>query len=49
LIRGLQGLVDFLIRLGICGLPALLVIGLFATPFYLIGRALLRRSRKTKP
>ncbi len=49
LIRGLQGLVDFLIRLGICGIPALLVIALFATPFYLIGRALLRRSRKAKP
>jgi hypothetical protein len=49
LIRGLQGLVDFLIRLGICGIPALLVIGLFATPFYLLGRSLIRRSRKAKP
>jgi len=49
LIRGLQGLVDFLIRLGICGIPALLVIGLFASPFYLIGRSLIRRSRKAKP
>jgi hypothetical protein len=49
LIRGLQGLVDFLIRLGICGIPALLVIALLASPFYLIGRALIRRRRKTKP
>jgi hypothetical protein len=49
LIRGLQGLVDFLIRFGICGIPALLVIGLFALPFFLIGRSLIRRSRKAKP
>jgi len=49
LIRGFQGLVDFLIQLGICGIPALLVIALFASPFYLIGRALLRRNRKAKP
>lgn len=46
LIRGLQGLVDFIIRLGICGVPALLVIALFAAPFYLIGRRLIRRSKK---
>jgi hypothetical protein len=49
LIRGLQGLVNFLIQLGICGIPALLVIALFASPFYLIGRALIRRKRKAKP
>lgn len=49
LIRGLQGLVDFLIRLGICGIPALLVIALLASPFYLIGRSLIRRRRKAKP
>jgi hypothetical protein len=49
LIRGLQGLVDFLIRLGICGIPALLIIALFATPFYLVGRSVIRRHRKGKP
>jgi hypothetical protein len=49
LIRGLQGLVNFLIRLGICGIPALLVLGLFASPFILIGRSLIRRGRKAKP
>jgi len=49
LIRGFQGLIDFLIRLGICGIPALLVIALLASPFYLIGRSLIRRSRKAKP
>lgn len=49
LIRGFQWLVDFLIQLGICGIPALLVLALFASPFYFIGRALIRRSRKTRP
>ncbi len=49
LIRGLQGLVDFLIQLGICGIPALLVIALLGSPFYLLGRSLIRRSRKAKP
>ncbi len=49
LIHGLQGLVDFLIRLGICGIPALLVIGLFVTPFILIVRFFLRRYNKTHP
>jgi hypothetical protein len=50
LIRGLQGLVDFLIRFGICGIPALLVLALFASPFYLIGRYVIRRrNRKAKP
>jgi hypothetical protein len=47
LIHGLQDLVDFLIRLGICGIPALLVLALFATPFFLIGRALIRRFNRT--
>ena len=46
LIHGLQGLVDFLIRLGICGIPALLVIALFAAPIFLIGRSFVRRYNK---
>jgi cell fate (sporulation/competence/biofilm development) regulator YlbF (YheA/YmcA/DUF963 family) len=49
LIHGLQGLVDFLIRLGICGIPALLVIALFATPIVLIARYFLRRYNKAHP
>jgi hypothetical protein len=48
LIRGFQWLVDFLIQLGICGIPALLVLALLASPFYFVGRFLLRRSRKAK-
>jgi hypothetical protein len=49
LVHGLQDLVDFLIRLGICGLPALVVIAIFAAPFFLIGRALVRRYNRTHP
>jgi hypothetical protein len=49
LIHGLQGLVDFLIRLGICGIPALLVIALFVAPFILIVRFFVRRHNKTHP
>jgi hypothetical protein len=46
LIDALEGLVNFLIRLGICGIPALLVLALFGSPFYFIGRAILRRIRR---
>jgi hypothetical protein len=46
LINALEGLVDFLIRLGICGIPALLVLALFVTPFVLIVRAILRRTKR---
>jgi hypothetical protein len=46
LITSLQRLVDFLIRLGICGIPALLVIALFISPLVLLVRAIVRRSRK---
>jgi hypothetical protein len=49
LVRGLQGLADFLIRLGICGIPALLVIALFTTPIVLIARHFVRRYNKTHP
>jgi glycine cleavage system regulatory protein len=49
LIHGFQALVDFLIRLGICGIPALLVIALFVTPFVLIARFFLRRYNKRHP
>lgn len=49
LIHSLQNLVDFLIRLGICGLPALLIIILFVTPFFLVGRFFYRRYKKTHP
>ncbi len=49
LIHGLQNLVDFLIRLGICGIPALLVIALFATPFFLTARYFVRRYNKRHP
>ncbi|MFN2299817.1 MAG: DUF4349 domain-containing protein [Anaerolineales bacterium] len=49
LIHSLQNLVDFLIRLGICGVPALLIIILFMTPFFLIGRFFYRRYKKTHP
>jgi hypothetical protein len=49
LIHGLQNLVDFLIRLGICGIPALLVIALFAAPFVLTVRYFVRRYNKRHP
>jgi hypothetical protein len=49
LIHSLQNLVDFLIRLGICGLPALLILILFVTPFFLVGRFFYRRYKKTHP
>jgi len=49
LIHSLQNLVDFLIRLGICGIPALLVIGLFVTPVVLVVRFFVRRQRKSHP
>jgi hypothetical protein len=49
LIHGLQGLVDFLIRLGICGIPALLVIALFVAPFVLTARFFVRRHNKRHP
>jgi hypothetical protein len=49
LIHGLQGLVDFLIRLGICGVPALLVLALFASPFVLAARYFIRRYNKSHP
>jgi glycine cleavage system regulatory protein len=49
LIRALQSLVDLLIQLAICGIPALLLIGLSALPFVLYGRHLVRRSRKSNP
>jgi hypothetical protein len=46
LINALEGLVDFLIQLGICGIPALLIFALFCSPFYFIGRAVYRRMKK---
>jgi hypothetical protein len=49
LVHGLQSLVDFLIRLGICGIPALLVIALFVTPFVLSVRYFVRRYNKRHP
>ncbi|MBN2084247.1 MAG: DUF4349 domain-containing protein [Anaerolineales bacterium] len=49
LIHGLQNLVDFLIRLGICGVPALLAIALFVTPFILVTRYFVRRYNKRHP
>jgi hypothetical protein len=49
LIHGLQNLVDVLIRLGICGIPALLVLGLFVAPFILIVRFFVRRHNKHHP
>jgi hypothetical protein len=49
LVHGLQSLVDFLIRLGICGIPALLVIALFVTPFALSARFFVRRYNKRHP
>jgi hypothetical protein len=49
LVHGLQNLVDFLIRLGICGIPALLVIALFAAPFFLTTRYFVRRYNKRHP
>lgn len=47
LLRGLQELVDIIIRLGICGLPVLIILALMAAPFILITRAILKR-RKTQ-
>jgi hypothetical protein len=49
LIHGLQGLVDFLIRLGICGIPALLVIVIFVAPVVLTVRYFVRRYNKRHP
>ncbi|OGO08437.1 MAG: hypothetical protein A3K46_04330 [Chloroflexi bacterium RBG_13_60_9] len=49
LIHGLQDLVDVLIRLGICGIPALLVIALFVAPFVLVTRYFVRRYNKRHP
>jgi hypothetical protein len=49
LVHSLQNLVDFLIRLGVCGLPALLVIALFVTPFVLISRFFYRRYKRSHP
>jgi hypothetical protein len=49
LIHGLQNLVDVLIRLGICGIPALLVLALFAMPFFLTARYFVRRYNKRHP
>jgi hypothetical protein len=48
LVRGLQELVDVIIRLGICGLPVLLILALVALPFVLITRALIRRGKTPK-
>jgi hypothetical protein len=52
LIYFMQGVVDFLIRFALYGLPVLLVVGLFiALPIwivYLIIRAFIRRSKRTK-
>jgi hypothetical protein len=49
LIHGLQDLVDVLIRLGICGIPVLLVIALFVAPFVLVTRYFVRRYNKRHP
>jgi hypothetical protein len=49
LIHGLQNLVDVLIRLGICGIPAVLVLGLLVAPFFLIVRYFVRRYNKRHP
>jgi hypothetical protein len=49
LVHSLQNLVDFLIRLGICGVPALLILALFVSPVYLTARFFYRRHRKTHP
>jgi hypothetical protein len=46
LVHTLQGLVDTLIYLGICGLPALLLVALIILPIYLVSRAIIRRSKK---
>jgi hypothetical protein len=43
LVRGLQELVDLIIRLGICGIPVLLLIGLILLPVFLVIRARNRR------
>jgi hypothetical protein len=46
LIYALQGLVDILIKVGICGIPALLIIALFLSPFVWAGRTLYRRAKR---
>jgi hypothetical protein len=50
--RTMAGVVDFLIRFVIVGIPTLLVIGLVLglafSPFYFVGRALIRRRRRRK-
>jgi hypothetical protein len=46
LIRGLQELVDVIIRLGICGIPVLIILALIVLPFVLIVRAVLRRQKR---
>ncbi len=45
LVRGLQELVNIIIRLGICGLPVLIILALLALPFVLVTRAILRRQK----
>ena len=49
LVHSLQNLVDFLIRLGICGVPALVILAAFLAPFYFIGRFFYRRHKKVHP
>jgi hypothetical protein len=49
LIHGLQSLVNFFIWAGICGIPALVVVVVVASPFYLIARVLIRRHKKPIP
>jgi peptidoglycan hydrolase CwlO-like protein len=46
LVRGLQELVDVIIRLGICGIPVLIFLALIALPFVLVTRAILRRQKR---
>jgi hypothetical protein len=48
LVRGLQELVDLIIRLGICGIPVLLLIGLILLPVILVIRARNRRFQAKK-
>lgn len=45
LVRGLQALVDLSIRLAVCGLPALVILGL---PAWIVIRALIRRRRAAR-
>jgi len=49
LVHSEQNLIDFLIRLGICGIPALLILAAFVIPPVLIARAVYRRYRKAHP